>query len=613
VRQPRVLCIFLLFKLLLAGLLLCSNPAVAAGAADGNVPIRYEISLAHPERHLFHVLMKVPDVTGELTVQMPAWNALYQIRDFSSHIQQVEAHIGTESAPIEKIDKQTWRVKGDGTIRIDYAIYWDEPGPFATQLSADHAFINPAMVLLYVPGRTEDKTLLSIGDFPEDWQVASPLKLQCARVAGKPYCSLEKSTYNGLADAPMEAGKFTEFLVPGVDPPVRVVIHGDKWEKRRLQEELHRICGYELKLMEDAPFPGYTFFIHVGKAGTGSGGGGMEHADSTAIAVPVEPELLNVAAHEFFHLWNVKRIRPAALDPVDYTKEQYTRALWFAEGVTSTYAAYTLVRTGLWTKNIFYEDLGEQISELEARPANTWQSAEQSSLDAWLEKYPLYNRPENSVSYYTKGQVLGVLLDILIRDRTDNEKSLDDVMRSMNEHFAKRNRTYRDSLDIRLTAEKVAGGSFEEFFHRYVAAADLLPYQQWLALAGLELKTVEHKRASLGFSASRNESGALAVRSVEPDSSAADAGLKPNDIIVAWNRSEPPRDPERWVYAQKAGNVLRLAIVREEKNVSLEFKLGEAVETSYRVSDDAQASEKARRIREGLLRGVTQPVSVSIP
>jgi predicted metalloprotease with PDZ domain len=151
---------------------------------------------------------------------------------------------------------------------------------------------------------------------------------------------------------------------------------------------------------------------------------------------------------------------------VDYTKEQYTRALWFAEGVTSTYAAYTLVRTQLWSKEQFYFDLSQQISELESRPANQWQSAEESSLDAWLERYPLYNRPQESVSYYAKGQVLGVLLDILIRERANNEKSLDDVLRAMNGEFARQNKPYRDSLDVRLTAEKVAGGSFDEFFGR---------------------------------------------------------------------------------------------------------------------------------------------------
>ncbi len=597
------------FALLFAVSPLWGSPA-SASTDSGAIPIQYEISLAHPERHLFHVLMKVPDVSGEVTVQMPAWNALYQIRDFSSHMQQVEAQVGTQKAFVEKIDKQTWRIRGSGTVRIEYFTYWDEPGPFATQLNSDHAFINPAMILLYVPGRTEDNALLSISDFPDDWRAESALKLNCGPVSNKQFCSENKSTYDAIVDAPIEMGKFTEFDVPGLEPPVRAVVHGDKWDKKRLQDQLRRICAYEIKLMEGAPFEDYTFIIHLGK---GVGGGGMEHANSTAISVRLEEEFLDVAAHEFFHLWNVKRIRPASLDPVDYTKEQYTRALWFAEGVTSAYASYTLVRTGLWSKGLFYEDLGEQIGELESRPANRWQSAEQSSLDAWLEGYPPYGRPQNSVSYYAKGQVLGVLLDILIRDRTDNEKSLDDVLRSMNQEFAKQHKAYQDSLDVRLTAEKVAGGSFEDFFQRYIAGAEPLPYQQLLTLAGLELKTQEHRRTTLGFVAGRDGTGLLVVRSVDPDSNAAQAGLRVNDVILNWNRSEPPTDPEHWAYSQKKGDVVRLNIRRDEKSSILEVRLGEATETSYRLVEDAQASQKARHIREGLLKGVTQPVTVSIP
>jgi predicted metalloprotease with PDZ domain len=270
------------------------------------------------------------------------------------------------------------------------------------------------------------------------------------------------------------------------------------------------------------------------------------------------------------------------------------------------------VRTGLWSTGQFYEDLGEQISELEGRPANQWQSAEQSSLDAWLEKYPLYNRPQNSISYYTKGQILGVLLDILIRDRTGNEKSLDDVLRSMNQEFAKQDKPYRDSLDVRLTAEKVAGGSFEDFFQKYVAGTEPLPYRPLFNLAGLDLKTLERKHPAIGFSAGRDETGGMIVRSIDPNGGAEQAGLRVDDVITSWNGAEPPRNPERWAYSQKKGNLLKLDIRRDDKNIALQLRLGESVETFYRVAEDADASEKARHIRDGLLHGVTQPVTASI-
>jgi len=428
-----------------------------------NATIRYEVSLAHPEQHLFHVTMTIPNVTGEVTVQMAAWDALYQIRDFSSRVQQVEALVGSQKAFAEKVDKQTWRIQGTGVVKISYAVYWDEAGPFASQLNSEHAFINPAMILFYVPARHEEDVSLSITFSSSAWRPAGPLLSAHAEGGRNQSALFNAANFDALADGPIEVGKIDEFDLGGISPRISVVIHGDSWRKKQVEQDLKRICEYELRLMEGAPFTHYTFVLHLGKAAAG-GGGGMEHANSTAISAPSDEYLPGVAAHEFFHLWNVKRIRPATLEPVDRTKEMYTRALWFAEGVTNTYGSYTLLRSGIWNKEQFYADLSEQITELEGRPANRWQSAEQSSLDAWFEKYPLYNQPEYSISYYTKGQVLGDLLDILIRDRTNNEKSLDDVLRTMNTEFAKQGKTYRDSLDVERTAEKVAGGSFEDFF-----------------------------------------------------------------------------------------------------------------------------------------------------
>ena len=576
-------------------------------SSSSNAAIRYEVSLAHPEQHLFHVTMTIPNVAREVTVKMAAWNALYQIRDFSSHVQNVTALAGTEISSIEKLDRQSWRVTGKGTIAIRYDSYWDEIGPFASQLNGEHAFINPAMILMYVPDRRSEETLLEMPDVPYEWQVASPSLAGLLQVSRARVFTITAKTYDELADGPIEIGKFQQFDLPGVSPHVEVVIHGGNWKKKRVEEDLKRICQYELKLMGGAPFERYTFILHFGKR---AGGGGMEHANSTAIGVSSDEYLPGVAAHEFFHLWNVKRIRPASLDPVDYTKEQYTRALWFAEGVTNTYGSYTLVRSGIWSKEQFYADLGEQISELEGRPANRWQSAEQSSLDAWLEKYPLYNQPEFSVSYYTKGQVLGDLLDIFIRDRTDNAKSLDDVLRLMNANFAKQGKTYRDSLDVQLTAETIAGGTFEEFFRKYVAGTDPFPYQQILALAGLALRTVERRRPALGLFAEHDPSGPLVVSTVDGEGPAAQAGLRAGDVILNWNGGEVPKRVEHWLQDQKAGDLLKLLVRRDDNEISIEFRLGEINETLYEVMEVSHAAEKARHIREGMLRGETSAVAV---
>jgi predicted metalloprotease with PDZ domain len=570
--------------------------------------IRYCISLAHPEQHLFHVTVEVPDVKDHVEFQMAAWDALYEIRDFSSHVQRVSASANGRDVPIEKLDKLTWRVQATGTVKVSYDTFWDDPGPFSSQLNAEHAFINPAMILLYVPDRRAGKNILSLDNVTDGWQVASPSLVMLESMGGARRFTMEAPTFDLLADSPIEASHFEEFTLHDLSPPVHVVIHGDDYKRHDVESALRKICAYEIKLMEGAPYNGYTFIFHIGKAASGSGGG-MEHANSTAINVPNGASLPNVSAHEFFHLWNVKRIRPASLEPLDRTREMYTRSLWFAEGVTNTFSSYALVRTGIWSKQEFLQDISQQITELESRPAEQWQSAEQSSLDAWLEKYALYNQPQRSVSYYTKGQVLGFLLDIVLRDRTDNQRSLDDLLRSMNTDFAREGKFYQDSLDIRLESEKLTGGSLTDFFDNYVARADPLPYQNLLARAGFELRTHESVRATLGFLPQREPGAPWTVVSIEAEGVAAKSGLQVGDEILRWNNAEVPRRPERWALQQKPGDVLRLRIRRAEKEEFIELHLGEVHEKFFQVAEMPHADDRARRLRDGLLRGTTDPIT----
>jgi predicted metalloprotease with PDZ domain len=572
-----------------------------------NAAIRYSVSLGQPEQHLFHVSMEIPDVHGELKLQMAAWNALYEIRDFSSHVQQVEAYVGGQRQDIVKLDKLTWQLKATGTVTVKYATFWDDNGPFNTQLNSDHAFINPAMILLYVPERRAEPCELFLNYLPAGWKVASATQFGMFQSSLAAY-RFQAPSFDALADGPIEVSHFEEFTVHDLAPTVHVVIHGDNYKKHDVESTIRKICLYEIKLMDGAPYDQYTFIFHIGKA-AGGAGGGMEHSNSTAIYVPSADYLANVSAHEYFHLWNVKRIRPATLEPVDYTHEMYTRALWFAEGVTNTYGSFTLVRSGIWNKQEFYQDLSSQITELETSPAEQWQSAEQSSLDTWLDKYALYNQPQRSVSYYTKGQVLGVLLDILIRDRTDNQRSLDDVMRAMNQDFAKSGKFYRDSLDVRLTAEKIIGSGLDDFFTDYVSGATPLPYLDLLGKAGLSLEQKEVVRATLGFSMQREPDGTRTVVSVEPASSAEKGGLLVGDEILRWNDAAVPRRPDRWSSQQKPGEDLHLRINRGGTEQALEFRLGEQREKFYEVIESASVPERAKRIRDGLLRGTTDPIT----
>jgi predicted metalloprotease with PDZ domain len=451
--------------------------AALLSAGSASATIRYQVSLAEREAHIFRVRMTVPDVRSELVIQFPAWNALYQIRDFAHRVESLRA-TGEKNQPLRvtKLDKLTWRIAGSGDLTIEYGVLWDDAGPFASQLNANHAFLNLAMVLFYVPARRAEDVRIEYTEIPEGWRIAVALPS-----AGTP-AAFRAANYDALVDAPTEIGQFEEWSFEAGKARIRVAVHGSNWDREKLTDSIGRIVAYQTALMRDVPFDEFLFLYHLNLGG----GGGMEHANSTAISSGGSPE--GVTAHEFFHLWNVKRIRPQSLEPVDYTKENWTRALWFAEGVTSTYGAYTMVRAGLWTPQQFYNDLAGEISTLESRPARLWQSVEQSSLDAWHERYGLYRRPSLSISYYNKGQLLGLLLDILIRDATDNRSSLDDVLRHLNDNFAKRGRFYNDSPDIRAAAEKVAGRSFDEFFARYVAGTDELPWAEMLARAGLLLK-----------------------------------------------------------------------------------------------------------------------------
>jgi predicted metalloprotease with PDZ domain len=572
--------------------------------------ISYQLSLTDPGQHLFHVTINIPDVHREVQVQMPAWNALYEIRDFSSRIEQVGAFSGSHPLEMEKVDKLTWRIRGDGIVTVRYAIYWDSPGPFASQLNQEHAFINPAMVFMYVPGRRNESIFLALQDMPVQWDVATALNSGAFASGRFMAHTIVAPNYDAFADGPIEIGTFKFFQITGTKPSITVAIHGDEWKQGDVENTLRKICEYEVDLMRGAPYDRYLFIFHIGKAAQGSGGG-MEHANSTAINIGSQAQLAGVSAHEFFHLWNVKRIRPASLEPIDYTHEQYSRALWFAEGVTSTYGRFAQLRSGLWSKQDFYADLAQQINELESRPANRWQSAEQSSLDTWLDKYDYYNGPEFSVSYYTKGQVLGDLLDILIRDRTNNERSLDDVMRKMNENFAEEGKTYRDSLDVRLTAEEVAGGSFEDFFQKYIANAEPLPYQSVLAKAGLLLQRQKLVRAELGFSMERDAKGKSVVRSVVPGSPAERAGLLADDEVSNFDGENVPRRAEHWLRNKTPGDPLKLRVLRDQKPFDLVFALGGKSESIFAIAEDSQASPKARVIREGVLHGKTPAAAAS--
>jgi predicted metalloprotease with PDZ domain len=581
------------------GLLFLARPAFAT--------IRYQISLAHPERHSFHVTMQVDarEHDRDITVALPAWDALYQIRDFSCRVREVRATTstpGTADLTVQKLDKQTWRVpltvSSVRTVNLAYSIEWDEPGPFSSQLNSHHAFLNLAQVLMYASDRRGEDTFLSLSAVPDGWRTIAALP------AGSMPNSFTAASYDTLVDAPVEAGKFDLFEFDGGGAHFRVVMDAHSYKKGTLENALERITAYQLRLMGGPPFKEYTFLFHIGPYSEIGIGGGMEHMNSTAIAAGSLEAAVSVAAHEFFHVWNVKRIRPQALEPVDFTKEQYTRALWFAEGVTNTYQYYTLERTGLWSKEAFLSDLAEQICELEARPARLWQSAEDSSIEAWFEKYDLYNRPDRSIWYYNKGQILGVLLDLEIRALTENKKSLDDVFRLMNEEYARQGKFYDDSTGIRSAVERVAGASFQSFFEKYVSGTDRIAYDDFLPVGGLVLRIEKQDSADLGFWPSLTLNG-MVVAAIESGSAAQAAGVREGDTLVELNGAPFPRRFTTWIGEQSPGQKVNLRVRREGELRDFTFALGAHNDQRCSITEAAHPTESQRRIRHGLLSGTT--------
>jgi len=468
----------------------CLLSLLAESSSAASEPIQYVLDLREPASHLAKVVMTVAGASPSTELQFPAWNNLYQIRDFARNIQELAADCDGTQEQLIRVDLNTWRseAKPCEKLALRYAVYVVGSPPFSSALDSQHAFLNFATLLFYLPkerGRAARVKLL----VPAEWKVATLLDED-----GDGFLA---SNYDGLVDSPAEAGQFQDYSFSQNGATYRVVVHADvtDYSPDRLLASLRMITATETALMRDVPFSRYTFILHFPREG---GGGGMEHRNGTAITVRASQlrdhweNLEGVAAHEFFHLWNVKRIRPQSLEPIDYVHGNDTQDLWFCEGVTSTYGELALLRAGLISRKTFYARLGSAIEALQSRPARFFQSVEESGLEAWFEKYNDYLRPERSVSYYNKGELLGFLLDLALRHATGNGAGLDDVMRRLNDDFARPGRYYTDADLRRLIAQIAPGFSgLEAFFADYVRGTRELDYGTYLGYAGLELE-IEH-------------------------------------------------------------------------------------------------------------------------
>jgi len=582
-------------------------------ASSSTEAVRYTITLTDPEHHRLRVQILIPPGAASHDLQLPVWNATYQVRDFAQYVNRVRATDAEgKPLPVKLADKSRWQVAGTANgAEIQYEIVAAEPGPYGAELTTQHAFLNLAEILMYPVDARSSPLRVRYSGVPEGWHAATALP-------GNLATGFTADNYDRLVDSPIELGAFREAAFDEGGSHYRIVVDADPaiYNLDKLTAMVRRIVTTETAWMNDRPFDTYVFLYHFPPSG---GGGGMEHAYSTAITLNSEymaanPDVLtDVTAHEFFHLWNVKRIRPQSLEPVDYTRENYTRALWFCEGVTSTVENYTLLQASLLDESSFLARLSWTISDLERTPANLTQSAEESSLDAWLEKYSYYRMPERSISYYNKGELLGTILDLQLREATHGTKSLRDLFQWMNQNYAKQGRFFPDSDGVRLAAESLSGTDFKPFFEKYVAGTVKIPWDEFFESVGLHLVRATRQVAELSFSATRNFNEAPAVSEVEPNGDAQHAGLMEGDAIIEINGQTPGSDFEKQLTQMIPGTILHLKVRGRDGERKLQWKLTGVERVHYQLRDVDNPSTQQKARRAAWLNGESESSGASHP
>jgi len=622
-------CAACLFALWLACASLSPSEAQAApaaapqGATEVAAPLQlnYRLRLPRPSTHLAEIEIDAGKVSAAaLDFAMPAWSpGRYAIYDFAKNVQEFEAADGSGTPlPWSQPDKQTWRVETGGAseVRVRYRVYGNDLNGSFSQIDSTHANLNGASIFMYVTGHKPDPVRLTV-EAPEKWEVVSGYTLAADQR------TFEAPNYDRLIDTPLEIGptiSLDSFTDHG--KTFRVAVHDyatDADERgaliNRLVNSVKKIVGAEMAIMPAPDLDHYTFLIHF--APDVSAGDGMEHLNSTQIIVgqPLSNGGINEAlfdvAHEFFHVWNVKRLRPAALGPFDYTREDYSPSLWFAEGVTSYYGYVALRRSGVWGKGEFLQHLTSEVQELENDPGRRLMSAESSSFHAWFfDRSPQMqetNFANSTINYYNKGAVLAWLLDLEIRARTAGRKSLDDLMRLMYERFYGGpsysyylpGRGYEES-DILQALNEVSGSDFGEFWRRAVEGTDPLPYAETLAKVGLTLKTSAAAGAGPGLGVvTRAAINGLEIMQVLPGGAADRAGLSRDDILVAAdNFSLVTESLADRLKIYPPGAEVPFTVQRHAERQIIMVKLDPPPANEYSIEESPQAAPAETRLRD---------------
>ncbi|UOQ81995.1 MULTISPECIES: M61 family metallopeptidase [Hymenobacter] len=557
-------------------------------ASAASPTLRYVLSMPAPQTHYFEVETTLNGFNKAYTdLKMPVWApGSYLVREFAKNVEGFQATSGSEKLRTEKISKNTWRVyhaKGK-EVKVNYRVYAFELSVRTSFIDAAHGYLNGSSVFMYPADNKQLGSTLEVHPAQGWTQVSTSLK-----PAGGTF-TYTSSNYDELADSPIEIGNQKIYTFTANGTPHTVAMYGDpKVDEARLTRDMKRVCEEAQRVVDRNPLDRYLFIVHNIDRGTG----GLEHLFSTTLSVSRNAYsseagwkgFLGLVAHEYFHLWNVKRIRPIALGPFDYDNENYTHMLWVSEGGTEYFSNLIVQRAGFLTPDEYLGDLSNSINRVENTPGNKQQSAAESSYDAWIKYYrPNENSVNTGISYYDKGEVIGAVLDLMVINETKGQKHLDDVMRYLyDQYYKKLGRGFTDE-EYQDAVAKVAGRRFDDFFRRYVYGTETLPYETALGYAGLKLSVATAAATDVALGANFSAAGGKqTVSSVLRDGSAWQGGLSVGDEILAVDGARVTDDPNKLMTNRAVGSQVKLLVAREGQTKELTFPLLASSARRYRI------------------------------
>jgi predicted metalloprotease with PDZ domain len=565
--------------------------------------ISYTVGMSKPWTHLLEVEMRLnwTQMPEKAELKMPVWTpGSYLVREYARHVQDfVVKDAAGKDLPWEKINKNTWSVTTGGAKEIvaTYRVYANELTVRTNELNDEHGFWNNAATLMFVKGQLKTPATVTVKPFGS-WKIATGLPA----VSGKT-STFHAENYDILYDSPFEVSDFKEVGFDVEGKHHRIIFSGEgNYDMQKSAVDVAKIVEEAYKIFGELPYNDYTFIVNL------RGGGGLEHLNSTALQVGrfnFQPEsryknFLGLVAHEYFHAFNVKRIRPDALGPFDYENENYTKMLWLAEGGTEYYSNLILRRAGIISDADYLKERADGIQQLQERPGRFETSVEDASFDAWIKYYrPDENAVNNQISYYDKGEIVAMMLDVTIRSSSGGTKSLDDVMRYLYTDFYKKGRNYTPE-DFQKIAEQMAGVSLDDFFKRYVRGTDEIDCAKILSALGLNVVTRDSTsgKAYLGSDALdgsitirsvpalgvdlSEEQGKLSVKMVLAGSPGYEQGLNAGDQVIAVDGYKANQSfVQRYFNERKAGENVKLTVFRFDKLKELNITIGSNARKQY--------------------------------